>query len=92
MNLKEVLLNGLSFNEILKRFSIDRTNFTIRDEEVIECKKNLTRGDIFKESIVIQGKADNGPIFNFFGTLHYNLLNHLAVFELDSVEKNAVSA
>jgi hypothetical protein len=86
MSLKEVLLKGISFNEILKQFSVAQSDFTIRDEEVIETKKNSTKGEIFKERILIQGKSNNGLV-NFFGTLHYNLLDQLAVFELDGVER-----
>ena len=88
MKLTEVLLKGLSFNEILRQFGVDRSSFTIQDEELLLSKQDLRKGEILKEKIFIQGKSDNGPIINFFGTLHYNLLNQLAVFELDYVEKN----
>jgi hypothetical protein len=87
MDLKDVLLKGLSFNAILNQFSIDEKDVKIYDEELVLARKDSTRGDIFKERILIEGKASNGPIFNFFGTLHYNLLSQLAVFEIDQVEK-----
>ncbi|TZF84576.1 hypothetical protein FW774_06200 [Pedobacter sp. BS3] len=86
MKLKEVLLKALSFNEILKQFSIDQADFTIKDEDVILSDKRIGESDIVKERIQIEGKSSNGPIFNFFGTLHYNILNQLAVFEVDFVE------
>ncbi len=92
MNLKEVLLSGWSFNEILNKFSIDRSNFTIRDENVILSKRDSAKGEIFREKILIEGKSNGGSFLNFFGTLHYNLLSQLAVFELDYVEKDALQA
>ncbi|WP_207425206.1 hypothetical protein [Pedobacter sp. SYSU D00535] len=86
MKLKEFLLKGFSFNEILRQFSIDQSDFTIQDEELILSRKDLSEKEILKERVMIQGKSTNG-IINFFGTLHCNFLNQLAVFELDSVEE-----
>ncbi len=86
MKLKEFLLNACSFNEILKQFSIEKSDFTIQDEDLILSRKDLADKEILKERVLIQGKTTNG-IVNFFGTLHCNLLNQLAVFELDSVEQ-----
>ena len=91
MNLKTLLLNGFSFNQILKQFSVDQSEITIQDEELIFSRKDLNNVEILKERILIQGKNTSQEMINFFGTLHYNLLNQLAVFELDSVERKAVA-
>lgn len=90
MKLKEVLLNGLSFKEILKQFSINQ--FTIKDEETILSNSELSKKEIVKEKILIEGKSENGPLVNLFGTLHYNIINQLAVFELDFAEKTNLQA
>lgn len=90
MKLTELLLNGFSFQEILKQFSMDQSEIKIQDEDLILSGKNLNNIEILKERILIQGKNTSG-IVNLFGTLHYNLLNQLAVFELDSVEKKVVA-
>lgn len=88
MDLKQLLLNGLSFKEILRQFSINNENdIVIKDEQLILSEQELHKKDILKERICIQGKSANG-IVNFFGTLHCNLINQLAVFEPDFVEKN----
>ncbi|MGV3704811.1 MAG: hypothetical protein ACO1NU_05480 [Arcticibacter sp.] len=87
MKLKELLLNRFSFREILRSFSIDQSDFTIQDEELILSEKNLSKKETIKERVLIQGKGPSG-IVSFFGTLHFNLLEGLAVFELDSVEQN----
>lgn len=86
MKLKELLLNGFSFNEILRQFSIEKSDFVIQDEDLILSRKDLESKEVLKERVLIQGKSNNG-IINFFGTLHCNFLNQLAVFELDSVEQ-----
>lgn len=86
MKLKDLLLQGVSFNEILKQFSISQADFMVKDEEVILSKRDLFNQEILKERVFIQGKSDAGSVLNFFGTLHYNLLNRLSVFELDFVE------
>lgn len=88
MKLKELLLSRFSFREILKSFAIDQSDFTIQDEEHILSKVNLSKNETIKERVLIQGKSPAG-IVTFFGTLHYNLLEELAVFELDSVEQNS---
>ncbi|MEJ6978876.1 hypothetical protein WG906_00345 [Pedobacter sp. P351] len=90
MKLTELLLNGFSFKEMLKQFSMDQSEIKIQDEELILSRKDLSHIEILKERILIQGKNTSG-IVNLFGTLHYNLLNQLAVFELDSVEKKVVA-
>jgi hypothetical protein len=90
MKLTELLLNGFSFKEILKQFSMDQSEIKIQDEDLILAKKDLTHMEILKERILIQGKNTSG-IVQLFGTLHYNLLNELAVFELDSVERKAIA-
>lgn len=86
MNIKELLLNGKSFLALLKQFAIEAKDIIIHDEDVILGDQNLAHRDIVKETIFIQGKNENG-IFNFFGTLHCNLLNKRAVFEMQDFEK-----
>lgn len=90
MNIKELLLNGKSFSELLKQFSIDAADIKIQDEETILSDQYLKHQEVVKESICIEGKNKDG-IVNFFGTLHYNLLNKLAVFEMLGFEQVAVS-
>jgi hypothetical protein len=91
MKLKELLLQGVSFKEILKQFSINDTDFTVRDEEVILSQKRVPDCEIFKERIFIQAKSIDGPLINLFGTLYYNPENKLSVFELDFVEKPTIN-
>lgn len=86
MTIRELLLNGRSFNEILKQFSIDKADFTIQDEDALFNSKDFLTKEILKERILITGKTKD-EIVNFFGTIHCNLLNKLAVFELDGVER-----
>lgn len=86
MNIKELLLNGQSFLALLKEFAIDACDVVIQDENLILIDQNLTRQEIVKESICIEGKNKEG-LFNLFGTLHYNLLNKLAVFEMEGFER-----
>lgn len=86
MNIKELLLNGKSFLELLKQFSIEAADVKIQDEDVILSDQILQHKEIVKESIIIEGKNEQG-IVNFFGTLHYNLLNKLAVFEMQGYEQ-----
>jgi len=86
MNIKELLLNGQSFSELLKQFSIEAADVKIQDEEIILADRNLAHKEIVKESICIEGKNKDG-IVNFFGTLHYNLLSKLAVFEMQGFEQ-----
>lgn len=86
MNIKELLLNGQSFSDLLKQFSVDASDVKIKDEDVILNDQNLEHREIIKESICIEGKNKEGGIVNFFGTLHYNLLSKLAVFEMQGFE------
>lgn len=86
MNIKELLLNGQSFLALLKAFAIEAKDIIIQDEDVILTDQNLAHREIVKETICIEGKNATG-IFNFFGTLHYNLLNKLAVFEMQGFEQ-----
>lgn len=90
MNIKELLLNGKSFLELLKQFSIDAADVRVQDEEMILSHQHLKHQEVVKESICIEGKNKDG-IVNFFGTLHYNLLNKLAVFEMQGFEQVAIS-
>jgi hypothetical protein len=87
MKLKELLLNGFSFNEILRQFSVDKADVTIKDEEVILSKNKFLNTEILKEKVCIEAKNAKG-IINFFGTLHCNLADQLAVFEVDSIDKS----
>ncbi|RYE50887.1 MAG: hypothetical protein EOP48_19060, partial [Sphingobacteriales bacterium] len=77
-------------SELLKQFSIEAADIKIQDEEIILADQNLEHKEILKESICIEGKNKDG-IVNFFGTLHYNLLSKLAVFELQGYEQKARS-
>lgn len=86
MNIKELLLNGKSFAELLNQFAIDAADVRIQDEDMILSDPHLKNQEVVKESICIEGKNKDG-IFNFFGTLHYNLLNKLAVFEMQGFEQ-----
>ena len=86
MNIKELLLNGQSFLALLKEFAIDANDVVIQDENVILGDQNLAQREIVKETICIEGKNKDG-IFNFFGTLHCNVLNKLAVFEMQGFEQ-----
>ncbi len=88
MNIKELLLKGQSFSALLKQFSISADNVKIQDEDVILTDQKLEHMEIVKESICIEGRNNEG-IINFFGTLHYNLLDKLAVFEMQGFEKVA---
>lgn len=86
MKIKELLLNGRSFSALLKQFSIEAKDVKIQDEDTILQDSNRQHKDIVKESICIEGKNKDG-IVNFFGTLHYNLLDQLAVFEVQGYEQ-----
>ncbi|WP_442588543.1 hypothetical protein ACSBL2_21110 [Pedobacter sp. AW31-3R] len=88
MNVKELLLNGNSFLTLLKQYAVDIADVKIKDEELI-VDQFLQHPQVSKESICIEGKNKDGNI-NFFGTLHYNLLNKLAVFEVQGFEQTAV--
>lgn len=85
MNIKELLLNGKGFLALLKEFAIDVNDIRIHDENVILDGQNSVQREIVKETIWIEGKGANG-IFNLFGVLHCNLLNKLAVFEMQGYE------
>lgn len=87
MNIKELLLNGNSFLLLMKQYAIDIADIKIRDEDVL-TDHFYKHPQLFKESICIEGKNKDG-IINFFGTLHYNLLNKLAVFEMQGFEQTA---
>jgi hypothetical protein len=86
MYIKELLLNGQSFLALLKEFAIEAKDVIIQDENLLFNDQNLAQSEILRETICIEGKNENG-IFNFFGTLHCNLLNKLAVFEMQGFEK-----
>ena len=86
MNIKQQLLNGTSFSALLRQFSINADDVKIQDEDIILSDQNLAHTETVKEDICIEGKNKEG-IINFFGTLHYNLLNKLAVFEMHGFEQ-----
>lgn len=87
MKIIELLLNGNNFSELLSQFSIDVKNVRIQDEEIILSDQNLEHRAIDKENICIEGRNNEGSTVNFFGTLHWNLWNKLAVFEMQGFEK-----
>jgi len=89
MNIKELLLKGKSFVELLKQFSIDAADVRIQDEDMILTDQYSKHQEVVQESICIEGKNKDG-IVNFFGTLHFNLLNKLAVFEMQGYEQVAL--
>jgi len=92
MKIKQLLLKGTSFRDLLKRFSLNPDEVMIKDEEVVLAELSFRQNQFLKERICIQGKGRNGCI-NLFGTLYCNLINQRAVFELDFVEShNTVSA
>lgn len=86
MKIKDLLLNGKSFLALLKEFAIEAKDIVIRDEGLIIADQNLTHQDLIKETICIEGRNKDG-VFNFFGTLHCNFLNNLAVFEMQGYEQ-----
>ncbi len=86
MNIKELLLNGKAFLSLLNDFAIEAKNVIIQDEEMLFLGTRNPNNPVLKESVCIEGKNDEG-IFNFFGTLHFNLLDKLAVFEMQGFEK-----
>lgn len=87
MNIKELLLNGNSFLLLMKEYAIDIADIKIKDEEVL-ADQFSKHPQVTKESICIEGRNKDG-IINFFGTLHYNLLNKLAVFEMQGFDRTA---
>jgi len=87
MNIKDLLLNGSSFLLLMKQYAIDIADIKIKDEELL-ADQFFKYPELSKESICIEGKNQDG-IINFFGTLHYNLFNKLAVFEMHGFEKTA---
>nr|WP_068892028.1 hypothetical protein [Pedobacter panaciterrae] len=86
MNIKELLLKGQSFSKLLNQFSIEADDVKIQDEDILLADQKLEHKEIVKESICIEGRNKDG-IVNFFGTLHYNLLSKLAVFEMQGFEQ-----
>ncbi|WP_432713118.1 hypothetical protein [Pedobacter sp.] len=86
MKIKELLLNGNSFSLFLNQFSMKAEDINIQNEDLIVFDLNNQHQESQKEDICIQGKNKDGAL-NFFGTLHYNLLNQLAVFEMHGYEK-----
>jgi len=87
MSIKELLLNGTSFLLLMKEYAVDIADIKIKDEDVLNVQF-LQHPQVTKESICIEGKNKDG-IINFFGTLHYNLRNKLAVFEMQGFEQSA---
>ena len=86
MKLKDLLLTRNSFAELLKQFSIAADDIKIQNEDVLLSDQHLQHQQILKESICIEGR-NNEEFVNFFGTLHYNILEQLAVFEMLGFER-----
>ena len=86
MKITELLMKGHSFPALLKTFGIDGTDVKIQDEDMIMADQFSKHQDIIKESICIEAKNKSG-VFNLFGTLHCNLVNNLAVFEMQGFEQ-----
>lgn len=86
MNIKELLLNGKAFLALLNDFAIEAKNVIIQDEDMLFSGTKNPKTPILKETVCIEAKNDDG-IFNFFGTVHFNLLDKLAVFEMQGFEK-----
>ena len=86
MTIKESLLNGKGFIQLMNEFAVNAENIKIQDEEILFKVFPFYQRDVLKEDICIEGRNEQGVI-NFFGTLHYNLLNKLAVFEMQGFEK-----
>jgi len=86
MKIKELLLNGNSFSMLLKQLSMNVEDINIKDEELILFGINMRNQETMKQNICIEGKNKDGDV-NLIGTLHYNMLNQLAVFEMQGVEK-----
>lgn len=86
MNIKELLLNGKAFLALLNDFAIEAKNVIIQDEAMLFSGVRNPKSSILKESVCIEGKNDDG-VFNFFGTLHFNWLDKMAVFEMQGFEK-----
>ncbi|WP_131535850.1 hypothetical protein [Pedobacter nototheniae] len=86
MNLKELLLKGQNFIALLNQFRIDVNDLIIKDEETIFNNQSHQNNEVVKETVWIEGKSNEGLV-NLFGTLHYNFLNKLAVFEMQGYEK-----
>lgn len=86
MEIKKLLLNCKSFLALLKEFAIEAKDVVVKDESLIIIDQNLAQRDLIKETICIEAKNKNG-VFNFFGILHCNFLNNLAVFEMQGFEQ-----
>lgn len=88
MKIRELLLNGKAFLTILSDFAIEAKNVMIQDEGMLFANVGKAQSPTLKETVCIEGKNDEG-VFNFFGTLHFNWLDQLAVFEMQGFEKVA---
>jgi hypothetical protein len=86
MKIKDLLLNGNSFSALLDQFSLKADDIKIQDEEMIISGLENQQQEARKENICIEGKNQQGVV-NFFGTLHYNIPNQLAVFEMHGYER-----
>lgn len=91
MYIKELLLNGKAFVALLKEVAIEAKDIIIKDESTLIAEVENSKNEILKEAVCIEGKNENG-LFNLFGILHFNLLNNLAVFEIQSLEKVVAKA
>lgn len=91
MNFKELLLNGKSFLALLREFAIDAADVEIMDENLIHVDNQNGRKQSHKENVLIKAKNKDN-IFNFFGVLHFNLTDKLAVFEMQGFDKAEIQA
>jgi len=89
MNIKDLLLKGQSFPALLKSFSLEAGDVNIQHEDLILLNRLPENQDIMKEHICIEGRNSRGTV-NFYGTLHCNLADKLAVFEMQGFENTAV--
>ncbi|MCJ0741086.1 hypothetical protein [Pedobacter montanisoli] len=86
MKIKEMLLKGKVFADLLKDFAIEIPTIEIQNEDMILNEAESAPNGMLKEMICITAK--NGQyLFDFFGTLYFNVVERLAVFELQGFEK-----
>lgn len=90
MPLKELLLKSSSFIELLKQYSIGPADFEVKDENLILSEKKQSHQDVFKDQILIEGRNKEGNV-TLIGTLYYNSVKNIAVFDLESAEKGKMA-
>lgn len=88
MNVKDLLLNAKGFLALLQEFSINAEDVEIKDEAVLFSNASPL-DNIIKESVLIVGKGKE-KVVSFFGILHCNLRDSLAVFEVSDIEQKSI--